>query len=98
MPQPQPAVFAEGTQSHWFLHYRLVEGAELGDVRAAVSAVRGEATGITPTDAVNLAVGFGPDKPVANNKSAGGRKKNRRTEFKLTQPDIAVEPPAPPTP
>lgn len=61
MAQPQPAVFAEGTQSHWFLHYRLNEGADLGAVRAAVSTVRGEAAGITPTDAVNLAVGFGPD-------------------------------------
>jgi len=61
MSQPQPAVFAEGTQSHWFLHYRLVEGADLAAVRTAVSAVRGEAAGITPTDAVNLAVGFGPD-------------------------------------
>lgn len=61
MAQPQPAVFAEGTQFHWFLHYRLVEGADPDGVRAAVSTVRGEATGITPTDAVNLAVGFGPD-------------------------------------
>ncbi len=61
MPQPQPAVFAEGTQSHWFLHYRLVDGADLEGVRGAVSAVRGEAAGITPTDAVNVAVGFGPD-------------------------------------
>ena len=61
MPQPQPAVFAEGTPSHWFLHYRLVDGADLDAVRGAVSAVRAEAAGTTPTDAVNLAVGFGPD-------------------------------------
>ncbi len=61
MSQPQPAVFAEGTQSHWFLHYRLADGAGLDAVRAAISEVRGEATGVTPTDAVNLAVGFGPD-------------------------------------
>ena len=61
MAQPQPAVFAEGSQSHWFLHYRLADGADVDGVRAAVSTVRGEATGITPTDAVNVAVGFGPD-------------------------------------
>lgn len=64
MAQPQPSVFAEGTQAHWFLHYHLVDGpdgADLDRVRAAISSVRGEAAGVTPTDAVNLAVGFGPD-------------------------------------
>jgi putative iron-dependent peroxidase len=61
MPQPQPAVFAEGTHAHWFLHYRLVEGADLDGVRSAIADTRGEAAGITPTDAVNLAVGFGDE-------------------------------------
>ena len=27
--------------------------------------------------------GFGPDQPVANNKTPAGREKNRRTEFKV---------------
>lgn len=31
------------------------------------------------------AVGFGPDQPVADNKTAAGRAENRRIEFKLVQ-------------
>jgi outer membrane protein OmpA-like peptidoglycan-associated protein len=35
--------------------------------------------GISPERLV--AVGFGPDKPIGDNKTASGRQKNRRTEF-----------------
>jgi len=44
-------------------------------------------------------VGYGPDKPIADNKSKGGAVKNRRIEFRLvSQDDAAGTPPAPPAP
>jgi outer membrane protein OmpA-like peptidoglycan-associated protein len=37
------------------------------------------------------AKGFGPDRPVADNKTAAGREANRRVEFVLVQPADKVE-------
>jgi outer membrane protein OmpA-like peptidoglycan-associated protein len=41
--------------------------------------------------------GAGPDEPIADNKTAAGKQKNRRIEFKLIQPAGAVPVPAPVT-
>jgi outer membrane protein OmpA-like peptidoglycan-associated protein len=42
-----------------------------------------EANGVAPERLE--ARGFGPDKPVADNRTAAGRSKNRRIEFRLLE-------------
>lgn len=37
------------------------------------------------------AKGYGPDKPIASNKTASGRQLNRRTEFDITYEDVVTE-------
>ncbi|HET6151028.1 MAG TPA: OmpA family protein [Polyangia bacterium] len=43
-----------------------------------------------------VTVGYGPDKPIADNKSKGGAEKNRRIEFRLISQDEATGSPSSP--
>ena len=40
--------------------------------------------------------GFGPDKPIADNKKAAGRQQNRRVELLILKKKDAPKPPPPP--
>jgi OOP family OmpA-OmpF porin len=39
------------------------------------------------------AIGFGQDRPIADNMTAAGRSRNRRTEFKLINPSTPATTP-----
>jgi outer membrane protein OmpA-like peptidoglycan-associated protein len=56
---------------------------ELSKKRAEACKTYLEGKGIKPERLT--AVGYGQDKPVADNKSAAGRQKNRRVEFNITK-------------
>ena len=59
MTTPQPGIFQEGTQFHWFLHFRVRPDAALDEVRAAIRAVQEVAGAGSPPETVTLVVGFG---------------------------------------
>jgi putative iron-dependent peroxidase len=59
MTTPQPGIFHEGTQFHWFLHFRVRPNAAPADVRAAIKAVQAVADAGAPPETVTLVVGFG---------------------------------------
>jgi len=59
MTTPQPGIFQEGTQFHWFLHFRVGADASAGDVRAAIRTVQSVADAGSPPETVTLVVGFG---------------------------------------
>src|SRR5687768_8119811 len=59
MTTPQPGIFHEGTQFHWFLHFRVRADAPADHVRAAIRAVQDVAETGSPLETVTLVVGFG---------------------------------------
>ena len=59
MTTPQPGIFHEGTQFHWFLHFRVRPDASAADVAAAIKAVQATADAGAPPETVTLVVGFG---------------------------------------
>src|SRR6185295_17497788 len=60
---------------------------KLSEQRADVAKAYFVKAGIDPGRIVT--VGYGPDKPIADNKSKGGAEKNRRIEFRLISQDEA---------
>jgi OOP family OmpA-OmpF porin len=66
---------------------------KLSEKRAASAKAYFVSAGID--EARIIVVGFGPDKPIADNTSKEGQEKNRRIEFRLlSQDEAAATPPA----
>ena len=59
MTTPQPGIFQEGTQFHWFLHFRVRPDVAPAAVGAAIRAVQAVAEAGAPPETVTLVVGFG---------------------------------------
>jgi putative iron-dependent peroxidase len=59
MTTPQSGIFQEGTQFHWFLHFRVRPDASAGAVHAAIRAVQDVANAGSPPETVTLVVAFG---------------------------------------
>ena len=59
MTTPQPGIFQEGTQFHWFLHIRVRPDVAPAAVGAAIRAVQAVAEAGAPPETVTLVVGFG---------------------------------------
>ena len=59
MTTPQPGIFQEGTQFHWFLHFRVRPDVAPAAVCDAVRAVQAVADAGAPPETVTLVVGFG---------------------------------------
>ena len=59
MTTPQSGIFQEGTQFHWFLHFRMRPDASPDAVRAAIRTVQDVANAGSPPETVTLVVGFG---------------------------------------
>jgi chemotaxis protein MotB len=73
----------------------LIDGNwQLSANRAAAVAAYAAATGAVPPQRLSLA-GYGALRPIADNKTAGGREQNRRIEIVV---ELGDKPPAPPPP
>jgi putative iron-dependent peroxidase len=57
MSDPQAGIFVSGTRHHWFLHYRLDDGADLAAVRSGLAKIREQARDTR----VALVIGFGDE-------------------------------------